>query len=866
MIKFLLGIFFCFSTAFGQKNQSPNILFIAVDDLKPTIKSFGDEIAITPNLDFLSRSSTIFLNNHTQQAICSPSRISLLTGMRPDYTQVYDLKTKMRDKRANILTLPQHFKNNGYTTAGIGKIFDPRGVDSDMDEPSWSIPFLRAYKIPYPKEYGQPKLGFYQNPEIKTKIDKIIVENNLKRGKVGKFFNNKYKPPISNSNAPDEAYADGAIAQEAIRLIDRLSSSKNPFFLAVGFKRPHLPFSAPKKYFNLYNPKKIPLEPFRQRAKNVGDLAYHNSGELQSYAEDGREYTLDANQQLQLDKDFERELIHGYYACVTFIDFQIGKILNQLKQKGLMDNTIIVIWGDHGYHFGDHRLWNKHSNFEQATRSPLLIYDPSSKKGNKIISPTEFVDVFPTLNEIANIPKVDHLEGESLLPLMTNRSQIIKPYAVSQYPRKNAMGYSFRSSSYRYTVWIDKKNIGKNISENQVLQEELFDYKDDPLETKNHIGSKDHEQIYIKMKSDAFHFLNYSDFPPSTQIDFDSSIKDIVKANYNTDKVFIGATLNHVQLGTAVSDLFLKEFTYSTPENCAKQARIHPRPGVWDWQRLDEYLDFADQNNITLRIHGPVSPQVSKWAKEDHRTPEELEKNMIDYFTALCKKINTEPSVKWMDVVNETITPEGNWFREKPGTDKWENPWEQIGRDENDVPLYITKAFEIANRYATNVSQVFNQHGGMEPKMWEKVKQTILYLKSEGYRIDGLGWQAHLRSDMNLAMDEKQLKYLSSLIDWAHDNDLDFHVTEIDYKIMSNSKNSKSFLDQAAAYANILKVLLEKSNNGVVTFNTWGMVDGKKGKHHDKDRFIFDRNLQPKPAYYGIKDALLNKSNDLKYN
>ena len=158
MIKFLLGIFFCFSTAFGQKNQSPNILFIAVDDLKPTIKSFGDEIAITPNLDFLSRSSTIFLNNHTQQAICSPSRISLLTGMRPDYTQVYDLKTKMRDKRANILTLPQHFKNNGYATAGIGKIFDPRGVDNHLDEPSWSVPFLRAYKIPYPKYYGQIRL------------------------------------------------------------------------------------------------------------------------------------------------------------------------------------------------------------------------------------------------------------------------------------------------------------------------------------------------------------------------------------------------------------------------------------------------------------------------------------------------------------------------------------------------------------------------------------------------------------------------------------------------------------------------------------------------------------------------------------
>ena len=307
MHKELLYIF-CFFLAifFAQSQQAPNVVFISVDDLKPTIRSFGDEIAITPNLDHLSRSSTIFLNNHTQQAICSPSRISLLTGMRPDYTQVYDLKTKMRDKRPDILTLPQHFKNNGYITAGIGKIFDPRGVDNLLDEPSWSIPFLRAYKIPYPKAYGQPKLGFYQNPEIKAKIDKMIAENNLKRGKAANFFNNNYKPPISNSDAPDEAYTDGAIAEEAIRLIDRLSSSENPFFLAVGFKRPHLPFSAPKKYFNLYNPNKIPIEPFRQRAENVGDLAYHNSGELQSYVENGREYILDSNQQLQLDEDFER--------------------------------------------------------------------------------------------------------------------------------------------------------------------------------------------------------------------------------------------------------------------------------------------------------------------------------------------------------------------------------------------------------------------------------------------------------------------------------------------------------------------------------------------------------------------------------
>ena len=154
-----------------------------------------------------------------------------------------------------------------------------------------------------------------------------------------------------------------------------------------------MPFSAPKKYFDLYNPDKIPIEPFRQRAENVGVLAYHNSGELQSYVEDGREYILDSNQQLKLDENFERELIHGYYACVTFIDFQIGKIIKKLNQSGLMNNTIIVVWGDHGI-FGDHQLWNKHSNFEQATRSPLIIYNPKTKTAQKIVTPTEFVDVF----------------------------------------------------------------------------------------------------------------------------------------------------------------------------------------------------------------------------------------------------------------------------------------------------------------------------------------------------------------------------------------------------------------------------------------------------------------------------------------
>ena len=853
---------------FGQNNKPLNVVFIAVDDLKPTIRSFGDNLAVTPNMDLLARKSSLFLNTHTQQAICSPSRISLLTGLRPDKTQVYDLKTRMRDKLPNVVTLPQHFKQMGYTTAGVGKIFDPRGVDAQADAPSWSQPFKRAHQLNYPSDWGSPVMGFYQNKEIKAKIKAYLKENNIKSSQAAKALKGKYKPPVSSSPAPDEAYVDGAIAAQALRMIDDLSQNTKPFFLAVGFKRPHLPFSAPQKYWNFYKKERMPLASFRARAENTGKLAYHISGELRSYVEEGREYSTDANNQLVLDEDFQRDLIHGYYACVSFIDFQIGKIVNKLKKEGLMDNTIIVVWGDHGFHLGDHRLWNKHSNFEQATRSPLIIYNPKTQMAQKIMSPTEFVDVFPTLTDMAQIAPAANVDGTSLLPLMMGQLQSVKDFAVSQYPRNQKMGYSFRTASYRYTLWIDKSKIGQKITDKDIVQEELFDYSTDPLETKNHIGLKGYATIYDELKKKALAFLSPTVAPqpqPKTQAKKTSGgIKDLLANNgYDANQVYVGATLNHRQLNTKVSKLFLDEFTYSTPENCAKQARIHPMPGVWDWKQINDYLDFADKNNITLRIHGPISPQASHWAKTDSRTKQELEKNMVEYFTALCKRMNKEPSVKWMDVVNETITPEGVWFEEKPGVKLWENPWEQIGRDENDVPLYISKAFEIANKYATKKSLVFNQHGGMEPKMWEKVKETILYLKKKGYRIDGLGWQAHLRSNKPLALDKKQLEYFASLIDWAHQHDLDFHVTEIDYKIWDSVKSQTALKEQANAYANILKVLLSKRNQGVVTYNTWGMVDGLKGKHHDMYRFIFDSNHNPKPAYFALREAIIKPDNKL---
>ena len=498
MKKYLLSILLLvsFHKVQAQNSSKPNILFIAIDDLKPTIGSYGDKLAITPNIDAIAKNGTTFLNNHTQQAVCGPSRASLLTGKRPDYTKVWDLKTKMRDMNPDILTIPQYFKQNGYETIGVGKIYDPRCVDNDRDKPSWSVPFIKERELNYPKGYKQPALGFYQKKKNLARIIEIkseALEKNIQKSKINKYIRDRYKPPYEKGDVPDGAYVDGAIANKSLDLLDEIDTSK-PFFLAVGFKRPHLPFVAPRKYWELYNESEIEIAPYQKKSKNAVDIAYHKAGEMQSYKTPEITYRLNNDGLLELDEKLQKKLIHGYYAATSYIDAQIGKIKDKLKQKGLDKNTIIVIWGDHGWHLGDHSLWNKHSNFEQATRSPLIIYDPRINKGFKITTPTEFVDLFPTLSDLANLEIPKNLDGLSLRRQLEGEATTSKIYAVSQFPRKNKMGYSFRTNDYRYTVWVNNKKSTEPIYKEDIHAEELYDYKKDPLETENKINNKKYEK------------------------------------------------------------------------------------------------------------------------------------------------------------------------------------------------------------------------------------------------------------------------------------------------------------------------------------------------------------------------------------
>ncbi len=510
----------------AQKKNKPNILFIAVDDLKPELGCYGNGVVKTPNIDRLAKMGTVFLNNYCQQAVCGPTRASLMTGKRPDNTKVWDLRTKMREVSPDIVTLPQYLITQGYTTSGVGKIFHPSCIDKKSDEKSWSIPFLKATAADYPEGMGEPAMKHYQKPETKAAINKDDVDGKNKKDKDNdegnETISGNVKPSSECIDVPDNAYEDGADALIAKESIIKLSKEKNPFFFAVGFHKPHLPFVSPKKYWDLYKREDMPIAEFQQHAANEVFIAYESSGELRNYT-DIPAYTSFPKEDLRagLKVEKQKELVHAYYAAISYVDAQIGLLLNTLDSLGTLNNTVIVLWGDHGWHLGDHDMWGKHTNFEQATRSPLIFAAPGMKPG-KTKSLSEHVDVFPTICDLANVPVPTFLDGKSLKSVMANNKTTIMDYAVSQYPRKlkgdvakkmgfangKLMGYSIRTDKYRYTVWLNNDfRSNEPYSDSRVYAKELYDYVKDPLEKVNAVDLKEYKDIVKDMHSKLLAYL-----------------------------------------------------------------------------------------------------------------------------------------------------------------------------------------------------------------------------------------------------------------------------------------------------------------------------------------------------------------------
>jgi len=428
----------------GAAPQKPNVLFIAVDDLRPELGCYGRDYIKSPNIDRIARQGMTFNRAYCQQAVCSPSRSSLLTGTRPDTTKVWDLVTHFRDALPDVVTLPQLFKQGGYFAQGMGKIYHP-GFD---DPRSWSTPWQTPQA---------PTYALLKTPEVKD-------EDKAKK---------KGGPPFESADVPDNFFKDGMVADLAVSTLRDLGKKPDPFFFAVGFAKPHLPFVSPKKYWDLYDPAQIKLAPNPFRPKDAPEYALTTSGELRNYVGMPAEGPIPDN--------LARQLRHGYYAAVSYTDVQIGKVLDELNRLGLRKNTIIVLWGDHGWKLGEHGEWCKHSNVENDTNAPLIVSVPGMKNaGTHTDGLVEFVDIYPTLSELAGLPLPGHLEGTSFKPLLDDPKRSWKPAAFSQYPRgQRLMGYSMRTDRYRFTVWVGRQD------HSQVDAIELYDHQADPQENTN---------------------------------------------------------------------------------------------------------------------------------------------------------------------------------------------------------------------------------------------------------------------------------------------------------------------------------------------------------------------------------------------
>jgi iduronate 2-sulfatase len=523
----ILFLFVISNTLIAQKRQAtkPNILFIAVDDLKPLLGCYGNTLVKSPNIDRLARMATVFNKNYCQQAICGPTRASIMTGTRPDVTKIWNLTTQMRDVNPNLVTLPQYLISQGYTTSGIGKIFHPSSAIGGVDPISWSIPYLKSKQSDFPATLGELANGQYQLPETKVRMTPEIIAERKKQNKDLAANDENPKsikgPSTECMDVPDNAYQDGVNALLAKEQIIKLSKDNKPFFMAVGFSKPHLPFVSPKKYWDLYSREDMPIASFQEHSKNGPLIAYHQSGELRNYLDIPEFATLPSDSlRIGLKIEKQRELIHGYYAAISYMDAQVGILLNTLESLGTLDNTIIVLWGDHGWHLGDHDLWHKHTNFEEATRAPLIIAGPGIKAG-KTSSLTEFVDVFPTICDLAGVSIPKNLDGKSLKPLMVKNTASVKDFSISQYPRKlkkaemtklgytdsKMMGYSLRTDKYRYTIWMNNFTSKQTFNESQVYASELYDYVNDPLEKVNVVNDKNYTATSAALKSKMISFF-----------------------------------------------------------------------------------------------------------------------------------------------------------------------------------------------------------------------------------------------------------------------------------------------------------------------------------------------------------------------
>ncbi|MDC0584580.1 sulfatase [Bacteroidales bacterium] len=529
---FLISLLSTVGCHVHQSNpKKPNILFIGIDDLRPELGCYGSAIAQSPNIDNLASKGILFNRAYCQQAICGPSRASLMTGIRPLNSGITHNYIRFRDSLPETYTISQYFGTNGYRTSSIGKIFH----HGDNDSLSWNSEVIKDSII----IANELKVSGFALP-INIQNRKVTRKKMFaKYGKIARF-GLAMGPAYECADVSDNRYIDGHNTDIAINTLkDMAADDSKPFFMAVGYNKPHLNWVAPKKYWDLYNREKMQLARHENRPKNSTAMGLHPSFELRVRSGIPKIGTIDTS--------LSKTLLHSYLACISYVDAQIGKLINTLEELDLMDNTIIVLWSDHGYHLGEMGIWGKASNYEIATRVPLIINTPDMDdeiKGSQTNALVELLDIFPTLCDAAGLTIPEHLDGTSLLPIISNTQSKWKTAVYSQFPtpalrewgafplrpamretyfgplieemekkikkeqqekwikevfENYVMGYAMRTDRYRLIAWIDESKTIEN-----PLAIELFDHQLDPYETQN-IANDNSELVRLllsQMKKD----------------------------------------------------------------------------------------------------------------------------------------------------------------------------------------------------------------------------------------------------------------------------------------------------------------------------------------------------------------------------
>ena len=442
--------------------ERPNVLLICVDDLKPLLGCYGDRVIKSPNFDRLARRGVRFDMAYCNQAVCAPSRMALLTGLRPQTLGIYDFGRSFRSVRPEVVTMPQFFRSHGYHTASLGKIFHV-GHGNHDDQASWSEPSVKGDVVNYLTFAGDSReAALFANRQ----------PAGLPRG-----------PAWEAPDVADDAYPDGRLAREAVRRLDAAKGGTGPWFLAVGFVKPHLPFCAPKRYWDLYERVTFAVPAANRPPVGAPGYAAHNSGELRNYEP--------ALAKGPIDDDQARTLIHGYHAAISYVDAQLGLVLDALDHTGLAQNTIVVLWGDHGWHLGDHGMWCKHSTYEQAARIPLLIVAPGVEPAVSS-APIESVDLYPTIAALAGLPAPAGLDGVDQGAALHGGSAA-RDHIIHVYPRGARLGRAIRTARHRLVEW---KKFGEPADTPEF---ELYDYAADPHESRN--LAKEQPEVVTMMRA-----------------------------------------------------------------------------------------------------------------------------------------------------------------------------------------------------------------------------------------------------------------------------------------------------------------------------------------------------------------------------